>query len=440
MVTPRRYSPLGITLALALAAASPALAQPAEGAPAQEAPAESGTDLAGLGDTALIETLLGAGEVSADLFAESFLAQVPLEQIRALLADLRATMGDPVSVTGAGMEFTARSATHVMAVTMVRDATGRIAGLFFGAPDATSRGPEDILEDIGALAPQAAWLVTRDGAVLHAQNAGEALAVGSAFKLGILKALMESIEAGNLSWNDVHRLDARRRSLPTGILQTFPHNAPVTLHTLAALMISQSDNTATDALMGVVGRDAVGEALGLTAPITTRELFVLKADAELRADYLALDEDDEEGREALFARVAEAPLPGAIDIMGAHNPGVEWYLSLETLCALMDDVAASDVFSINPGPVRAADWESVAYKGGSETGVLNLTTRLVAETGETYCVAMTLNAPEAIDEATAIALYGALTTRLAAPAPAVSDAESISEAESNSEAESISEE
>ena len=410
MVTSVRYLPLA--LALVLAPAFPILAQPAGEEVAQEE-----TDLTAIGDTEIIETLLGADEAPADLFAESFLAQVPLDQIRALLADLRATMGEPVSVTGAGMEFTARSESHVMAVTMVRDGEGRIAGLFFGAPDATARGPEDILADIAALAPDAAWLVIRDGEVLHAQNADAPLAVGSTFKLGILKALMDSIEAGNLSWNDVHRLDARRRSLPTGVLQTFPHNAPVTLHTLAALMISQSDNTATDALMGVVGRDAVGEALGIAAPITTRELFVLKADPELREEYLALEEDDTEGREALFARIAEAPLPGVTQITGVHNPGVEWYLPLETLCALADEVAGSDVFTINPGPVRAGDWESVAYKGGSETGVLNLTTRLVAHSGETYCVAMTLNAPQAIDEATAIALYGALTTRLATPEP-----------------------
>src|SRR5690606_19025216 len=390
-----RYVPLVPALALALAAPAGAQ-QPGPDAAVRAETAVEDLALTQISDTALIETLLNSDAVSVDLFAPVFLAQVPLEQIRMLTADLRATMGEPITVTGAGTDFVARSETHVMAVTLVRDEAGRIAGLFFGAPDATARSAEDILADIAALAPEVAYLVLRDGEVLHAENADRPLSVGSTFKLGVLKALADAIEAGDLSWNDVHRLDARRRSLPTGILQTFPPDAPVTLHTLAALMISQSDNTATDALMGIVGRDAVGEALGVTAPITTRELFVLKADPELRAAYLALGEDDSADREALFARIAEAPLPGVSQIVGPHIPGVEWYLSLETLCALAAGVAGSDVFTINPGPVRAGDWETVAYKGGSETGVLNLTTHMVAPSGEAYCAAVTLNAPEAI--------------------------------------------
>ena len=43
--------------------------------------------------------------------------------------------------------------------------------------------------------------------------------------------------------------------------QDWPKGAPVTLHTLATLMISISDNTATDQLIAIVGRDAIAEEL-----------------------------------------------------------------------------------------------------------------------------------------------------------------------------------
>lgn len=47
------------------------------------------------------------------------------------------------------------------------------------------------------------------------------------------------------------------KSLPGGILQNWPKGAPLTLHTLAGLMISQSDNTAADTLLEILGRDVV---------------------------------------------------------------------------------------------------------------------------------------------------------------------------------------
>ena len=67
------------------------------------------------------------------------------------------------------------------------------------------------------------------------------LAIGSAFKLFILAELSRQVAAGERRWSDVVTLD--RRSIPSGVLQGWPRGSPLTLHTLAALMISQSDNT-----------------------------------------------------------------------------------------------------------------------------------------------------------------------------------------------------
>ncbi|NMB11632.1 MAG: serine hydrolase [Firmicutes bacterium] len=42
-------------------------------------------------------------------------------------------------------------------------------------------------------------------------------------------------------------------SLPSGMLQEWPVGSPITLHTLASLMSSISNNTATNALIDVEG-------------------------------------------------------------------------------------------------------------------------------------------------------------------------------------------
>ena len=81
--------------------------------------------------------------------------------------------------------------------------------------------------------------------------------MGSTFKLATLTALRRDIEKKKRAWTDVVTLRPEVRSLPSGILRDWPDGSPLTLYALAALMISKSDNTATDALIGLLGRDAI---------------------------------------------------------------------------------------------------------------------------------------------------------------------------------------
>ena len=68
-----------------------------------------------------------------------------------------------------------------------------------------------------------------------------------------------------------HSLSAHRISLPTGRLRTIPPGSPLALRTLAAFMITDSDNTATDALIEF-------RSMQRHLPfLTTREYFHLKS-------------------------------------------------------------------------------------------------------------------------------------------------------------------
>jgi beta-lactamase class A len=199
-------------------------------------------------------------------------------------------------------------------------------------------------------------------------------------------------------------------SLPSGMLQAWPVGSPVTLHTLASLMISVSDNTATDTLLHLLGREKVEAVLGIAPVLSTRELFTLKSDEARRTRYLGADAA---GKLAILSALDGLPLPDASKVTGPFVPGVEYDLSPAKLCALIGDVADLDVFTINPGVARPADWQAVAYKGGSEPGVLNMTTRVVARDGTTYCLSATWNAPSDVDAAKAQAAYGSVLAQLA---------------------------
>ena len=56
----------------------------------------------------------------------------------------------------------------------------------------------------------------------------------------------------------------------------------------------------------------------------------------------------------------------------------------------------------------------MAYKGGSEPGVLNLTAALTGEDDRGYCISVTVNSDDAIDEATVAGAFAALASQLKA--------------------------
>lgn len=120
---------------------------------------------------------------------------------------------------------------------------------WFGLAQPRLESPQEVLEELAALSGEVSFAfcrLTDDGVVAeHAASADLRLALGSAFKLYLLGALAEDVASGRYKWDTVTRLDPARRSWPSGMTQKWPAGAPVTLATLATLMISISDNTAT---------------------------------------------------------------------------------------------------------------------------------------------------------------------------------------------------
>jgi hypothetical protein len=198
-------------------------------------------------------------------------------------------------------------------------------------------------------------------------------------------------------------------------MQDWPEGAPATLHTLAALMISRSDNTATDLLLHAAGREnveAMMERIGIAAAarnrpfLSTAEAFALKGGPPALAQ--AWIAGNEAARRRLLAgAVAAVPL-GSIDLARfvaapAHIESVEWFASAADLARVMDwfrrevSSEARAILGISPGPtVRRAEGETyIGFKGGSETGVINLTWLVRSEAGVWHAVAATWNDPAA---------------------------------------------
>lgn len=347
---------------------------------------------------AALARLFGQVPASPDWFTPAFLAAVPLDRLVGIVDGLKRQHGAVRSVADEHGSLIVRLDRADIPTQLTLDPQGRIAGLFFGAAIPAVTGLSDAAGIIAALPGQTAVLVTTDGQSRAEHAADMPLAVGSAFKLAVLRAVAIACDDGRLAWDRVVPLEPAWRSLPSGMLQDWPERTPLTVATLTNLMISVSDNTAADALIHLAGRDAVGTLTPRNVPfLTMREFFTLKAraNAGLRERWAR---GDAAARNAVLLALAGLPLPRPGELEPGVTPGVEWFFTAREQAALLDATRGLPALGINKGPVEPGPWQAVAYKGGSEPGVLNYSALLTAENGRRHCVVVTWNNTEELDE------------------------------------------
>src|SRR3989338_6518387 len=110
-------------------------------------------------------------------------------------------------------------------------------------------------------------------------------ALASGFKLYILRSLLNKIETKNLSWQQEFPIQPKWKSLPSGIMHTWPDGQRISIKDYAKFMISISDNTATDHLLHIIGRTYIESQLAhmrnsffsMNTPfLSTMEMFKIK--------------------------------------------------------------------------------------------------------------------------------------------------------------------
>jgi beta-lactamase class A len=365
-----------------------------------------------------LERFFTTDRVSADWFTPDFLQAVPIAQMEAIITQLKQELGAWESTVPEAEGFTLKFKQGTVSAQIALTPDGKISGVFFSPPRQKIASLTSAIEQFKALSGKVSVLVMEGKTVRASLNPTTALGVGSAFKLAVLDVLQSQIAAKKLTWQTIVPLQARFKSLPSGKLQTWPDGTALTVQSLAALMISESDNTATDHLIQFVGRENIEATTPQNQPfLMTREIFQLKAKGNK-----ALLERYRKGNLAqkriILAELAKLPLPNVAEFEGVQPNAldVEWFFTPAQLCDRIDRVFNLPLMGINPGIAQPQDWQKVAFKGGSEPGVLNLTTGLQAKNGQRYCVVATWNSDRPVDEAKFAGLYAGLIDFLK-PAP-----------------------
>src|SRR5450755_3552221 len=135
-------------------------------------------------------------------------------------------------------------------------------------------------------------------------------------------------------------------------------------------------------LVRLTGPQALAPYAKSNAPfLTTREAFTLKstAAAGVRKAYLAATTPAQRGD--VLRAVDALPLPVGDALETTPELAIEWHYSVRDLCALMGRVADLPLMAINSGAADRSDFRRVAFKGGSDTGAINLTTQATTKAG-----------------------------------------------------------
>lgn len=344
---------------------------------------------------------------TAKRLAPSFLGQVSQVEFARVLTQLRE--GGPYTVTRADQRqgvgriaaLSLASSQQPLVLTVGLDEEGRVQTLFF-QPDTSGEPPDvagwpqldTVYDELGGQTQVVVGRVSEGGCELVHTTAGvepggEPVPSGSVVKLLVLSAVADAVAAGDLAWDDELTLTAEHTSLPSGVLQDREPGSTVTVREAAGLMISISDNTATDLLIEAAGQPALrsaAEAAGVDAtrimPVaTTRQFFQLgwQVDTEVRNRWA--EAAVPETREAILADLPEElDLDPATVTEPRWEVGVDWFLTGAEICGLharLQQQAGSEagepvreILAENPGigPVGGVAYQ--AFKGGSAPGVL----------------------------------------------------------------------
>lgn len=333
-----------------------------------------------------------------ELFADSFLNQLPASEVNRILDNYEDNLGTLEKVEGSGGNYTLYFEGGTAPAQISLNEEQKIIGLWFGEFTVAEDNVEDILSGFEELPGEVGICVIKnDKEKVLGRNEEEPMAVGSAFKLFVLREVYDKINADS-SWDDVVMLDNRNTSLSSGILQDWPEGTPVTLKTLSNLMISRSDNTATDHLIEYVGKENIENSMpeDRNVPfLKTVDMFKLKyaADSELQSEYVQGDKDK---KREITASLRDVELKeDVIDNNPRLIDKVEWFFTAEELCQIIYKLKDANEIKINSGLVAKDKWHLVGFKGGSEPGVLQFTHLVQKNTDDdVYAVAVTVNDPQ----------------------------------------------
>lgn len=335
--------------------------------------------------------------IEASLFSPQFLGQVPITQIQKIVDDLKVSLGALKNINVSNGSGTIDFEKGELPVSISLNEQEQISTLWFSAPHFKTISLDEMVKGLHENAiGKTSLLVIVDNKPVVVENDKTPMAVGSTFKLLVLKAYEDAIKKGELKRETIVSLKEKNRSLPTGVLQNLPAGTPINLELLAQLMIQISDNTATDSLIDVLKKPRIEALSPRNSPLlTTRELFQLidSSNEKLRNKFKT---GTKSARLEALSELDKLPLPSVSSIgKSATWQDAEWYMSAHEICPLLESVQDAPALNSSLNPLfKNLNWQKIGFKGGSEYGVINFSVIGKTQKGHNVCAVFTANGNE----------------------------------------------
>jgi beta-lactamase class A len=243
-------------------------------------------------------------------------------------------------------------------------------------------------------------------------NTDESLPLASIFKLYVLHALAGAVENGTVSWDDQLTVTDKSKAVGSSALE-LPPGAHVSVRTAAEKMIANSDNMATDLLIGRMGTHAVEEALATAGHHDPASMTPFPTMYELFSVGWGQPDLRDQWKQAASPQVRAQLLkqanstPYQPDPIRAHTPastyGAEWYGSAGDICrvhsALQTDAVGAaapvkQILSAVAGiQLDRNEWPYIGAKAGGLPGDLTFSWYAVDKTQQPWVVSFQLNWP-----------------------------------------------
>lgn len=359
-----------------------------------------------------------------DHFSKSFLARVDYNRLVSIFQNIYADDGTCKKAAIysnlpllSKVELTTNTAHQRLRLSF--DENGLITSLLYDGRDKSHIRVNDInsipqtLNQLGGISSVKVYDLTNQRSV-YDYKSNERLALGSEFKLYVLSYLNDLILNKKMSWSDQIALQDDLKSLPSGKMWQLPAGTQFSLQQYAENMISISDNTATDHLINLLGRQNIQNSmvgfnsyLQDNSPLmTTMDMFRSRTLKEDQVNqYVQSNESDRLlildnlKKSMSFNEVAEKlsdwSQPRYINKM-------EWFASTDDICKTISkikiqadqDKTIYDILSKNTPFIwteKDQNFSYAGYKGGSEEGVITMTYLLKLKNQKWICLSMGVN-------------------------------------------------
>ncbi|KZK84256.1 hypothetical protein PsAD13_02295 [Pseudovibrio sp. Ad13] len=345
------------------------------------------------------------------MFSTGFLSLVGEQGLKRSLEDALAAYGaaQEISKETQNNAFLVKTTHFKIVVLLERERSGKIKGLFIKPALYQVENLDECLSLMQEMVGTSSLLIRKDGVEFFSKNADQPLAIGPAYKLFVMQELVRRVKGGELKWNQKVRLEKDLESHPVSSLYAKMSGGLVTLQVVAQHMMAASDNSAADVVLNLIGTKPLETREERTPFLTSRQFYQLKADRDLAERY---GQAGVAKRRKILEKIEERSLPAIEDVADPYLSGVEWYASAEELCDVIGEIADDKAMQFNPGLAEKTDWRRIAFKAGSEIGVLNFTYDLKGLNGTHWQVAVTWNHEDILPEGKLLGLTNALLQEL----------------------------